>query len=82
MNKIATKIVKDGNSMAIRIPKTALQMSGIHGYVELTVNKNEIIIKNAKSSRADWSKAIIADPATIDSELNDWEILAGESIDD
>lgn len=81
MIKIATKVIKDGNSMAIRIPKTVLQMSGIHGNVDLTVNKNTIIIKNAKPSREEWSKAIRDDPEVVDTELSDWEVLAGESVD-
>ena len=81
MNKIETSLVKDGNSMAVRIPKAALKQSGISGFVELTVTKNKIIIENAQSPRENWAKAIKKDPHVVDKDLADWDALAGEAID-
>ncbi len=31
MTTITTKLIRDGNSMAVRIPKTILAMSGLNG---------------------------------------------------
>lgn len=82
MNNIETTLIKDGNSMAVRIPKTALKLSGISGAVELTVTKNQIIIRNSHEPRAQWAMAIKNDLPGTDKELDAWDILAGEALDD
>lgn len=82
MNNIETTLVKDGNSMAIRIPKTALKLSGISGAVELTVTKNQIVIRNLHNPRAQWANAIKNDLPGTDKELEEWDVLASEALDD
>lgn len=82
MNKITTKLVKDGNSTAVRIPKVALEMSGISGKVELLVEEGTIIIKKPSHLRHSWARAIDADKPMADAELDDWDKLAGEGIGD
>jgi virulence-associated protein VagC len=82
MNKITTKLVKDGNSTAVRIPKVALEMSGISGRVELFVEEGTIIIKKLSHFRDSWAKAIVADKPTKDKELEDWESLSGDGLGD
>ena len=39
MTGISTKLVKDGNSIAVRLPKTLLAMSSIEGSVKLEAQK-------------------------------------------
>jgi antitoxin component of MazEF toxin-antitoxin module len=59
MVSITTKLVKDGNSMAVRLPKTLLTMSGLRGSVQLEVKAGQIIIKQVKTQpRAGWKAQI------------------------
>lgn len=78
---ITTKLIKDGNSTAVRLPKTALELSGLSGTIELVVNDGEIILKNAKTDRYGWGDAINADKPAMDKELDDWDSLAGEGLE-
>jgi antitoxin component of MazEF toxin-antitoxin module len=79
MTTITTKLVKDGNSVAIRIPKTVLVMSGLKGNVRMEVKRGQVIISPTLSPRSDWKERIADIMATnpsanrIDSELDDWE---------
>jgi antitoxin component of MazEF toxin-antitoxin module len=82
MNKITTKLVKDGNSTAIRIPKVALEMSGISGTVELVVEDGSILIKKPSHPRDGWARAIDTDKPEKDSEVDAWDALAGDGIID
>lgn len=63
MNKIATKLVKDGNSMAIRLPKTMLALSGIGDTVLLEAKSGQIIVHATKSPRVSWKEQIESDIA-------------------
>ncbi|MDQ5885158.1 MAG: hypothetical protein QG562_701 [Patescibacteria group bacterium] len=81
MNKLKSKLVKDGNSMAVRLPKAALTMSGISGQVDLIIKDGEIIIKKPKTVRSSWVKAISLDKPVNDTLLNDWDGLVGEALD-
>ena len=81
MTKLMSKLIKDGNSTAVRLPKVALTMSGISGAVELIVRDGEIVIKKPASARSTWTNAIVADKPKVDKELDDWEGLAGEAIE-
>ena len=78
---ITTKLIKDGNSTAVRLPKTALELSGLSGTVELVVKDGEIILKKPKAARLGWGQAIDADKPAIDKELDDWDSLAGEGLE-
>lgn len=78
---ITTKLIKDGNSTAVRLPKTALELSGLSGTVELVVKDGEIILKMPKSVRTGWADAVIADKPVYDQELDDWDSLAGEGLE-
>jgi antitoxin component of MazEF toxin-antitoxin module len=81
MTKITSKLVKDGNSTAVRLPKVALDMSGISGTVELIVKDGEIIIRKPKSARSNWAAFINADKPQLDKDLADWDALSGEAIE-
>ena len=47
MVSITTKLIKDGNSVAVRLPKTVLAMSGLHGEVQLEVEKGQVTLRQA-----------------------------------
>lgn len=82
MNKITTKLVKDGNSTAVRIPKVALELSGINGIVELIVKDGTILIKKPSNKRESWARAIELDKPVNDNALDDWDQLAGDALSD
>jgi len=87
MTSIITKLVKDGNSVAVRIPKTALSMSGLEDKVRMDIAQGQIILTSAKSPRAGWQHqidsvlannhyALVPDP-----DLDVWDITIGDGID-
>ena len=56
---VTTRLVKDGNSIAVRLPKALLALSGLHGAVQLEAKKGQIIIKQEKQHpRAGWKEQI------------------------
>ena len=87
MNTITTQIVKDGNSSAVRLPKTFLKISGLHGDVNLTAKKGQITVSQAKKARADWPlkmKKLIASDTTLvkNNEFEDWDVALLDGLDD
>ena len=82
MTTLSTKLVDDGNSKAVRIPKAALEMSGINGSLVLHVKKGEITIKNAKKPRKGWAEAIEKEERALDDSLQDWERLGADGLDE
>ncbi len=58
MTTITTQIVKDGNSMAVRLSKPVLSMSGLHGKVQLDVKRGQITLRAADKPRASWRQQI------------------------
>lgn len=83
MSSIRTKLVKDGNSTAVRIPKALLEMSGISGVVEISASKGVVTIKETTEPRAGWADAIRRDTQCgTDPELDDWDALSGELLDE
>ena len=61
-----TNIVKIGNSQGIRIPKTLLAQTSLHGKVKIEVRKNSIII-SPMDDLSGRELAIMSEPA-----LSDW----------
>lgn len=73
--------------MAVRLPKVALAMSGLHGNVELEVKKGQIIIKQQKQHpRAGWKEQIdkvLAEEGHIpDDDFSDMAALDNDGLDD
>lgn len=88
MVSITTKLIKDGNSTAVRLPKTLLAMSGLQGFVQLEAKRGQIIIKRQKRQpREGWAEQIkhvlATNPKALqpDSELETWDTLAGDGLD-
>ena len=63
MTDMTTKLVKDGNSMAIRLPKQVITMSVLSGLVKLSVKRGQITIRTPDNPRHDWSSQIYQDIA-------------------
>ena len=84
MTTIATKLVKDGNSVAIRIPKTVLIMSGLKDNVQMEIERYKIILRPMRTTRADWKERIsnvmtsntMANKA--DPELDEWNVTTND----
>ncbi len=52
-----TRIVRIGNSKAIRLPKALLQQTGLGDEVLLMVKGNSLLIQPADQPRAGWADA-------------------------
>jgi antitoxin component of MazEF toxin-antitoxin module len=86
MNTITAKLVKDGNSIAIRLPKVVLELSGLHDTVGLVAKKGQIVVSQAKKARADWPlkmQELIATNAKIakNDEFRDWDNTLSDGLD-
>lgn len=87
MASITTKLVKDGNSVAVRIPKTALVMSGLEDEIRMEVSQGQIILTSAKSARAGWQQQIEQvlaanpDARALDPELAAWDATVGDGLE-
>jgi len=58
MTNLTTKLVPDGNSMAVRLPKQVLTMSGLSGVVQLSVKRGQITIRTPRNPREGWRQQI------------------------
>lgn len=86
MTTITTKLVKDGNSTAVRLPKSLLKMSGLGHTVELEAKKGRIIVRKAGHARQGWEAKIAAVSATTpvagDVELSEWDETLLDGLDE
>jgi antitoxin MazE len=74
MNAINTTLTTSGNSVAVRLPKSLLQMSGLGNRVQLEARQGKIIISKVTSVREGWSaqiKALVASGGDPAAEFND-----------
>jgi antitoxin component of MazEF toxin-antitoxin module len=60
MNVIDTTLTTSGNSVAVRLPKELLKMSGLGHNVTLEAREGQIIISKAKNPREGWEEQIEA----------------------
>ena len=87
MTIITTKLIKDGNSIAVRIPKTVLMMSGLHDDVQMEVSNGRITLTAARIPRAGWKEQIelvlATNPSALspDPDLDIWDGVVGDGID-
>lgn len=58
MTVINTKLTTSGNSVAVRLPKELLKMSGLGDQVTLEAKKGKIIISKASNPKASWDEQI------------------------
>jgi antitoxin component of MazEF toxin-antitoxin module len=60
MNAINTTLTTSGNSVAVRLPKELLKMSGLGSKVKLEAKQGKIIISKATDVHEGWSAKIEA----------------------
>lgn len=88
MATITTKLVKDGNSAAVRLPKHVLTVSGLCGNIQMEVKKGRVILRTATTPREGWSEQIsrvVADnpkAALLDSELTAWDSTLADGLNE
>ncbi len=76
MNAIQTTLTTSGNSVAVRLPKELLKMSGLGKNVTLEAKEGQIIISKSTVARSTWGskiQALIAehgDPAQDFTDIN------------
>lgn len=80
MNTIDTTLTTSGNSVAVRLPKELLRMSGLGKEVTLEARKGKIIISKAINIRSNWDQRIAELAAQLDDptlEFKDMEMADG-----
>ena len=55
-----SRMIKIGKSKAIRIPKSLLVRSGLGDEVDISAEKDRIVIRSTKHPRAGWAAAFKA----------------------
>jgi len=70
-------VIQIGNSRGIRLPKRIFQELKIKDEVELTINKDSLIIKGVKRPRQGWNEAFAK---KLDDKAD--KLLLPENIDD
>ena len=88
MATILTRLVKDGNSKAVRLHSTVLAMSGLHDEVILEVEKGQVTIRPFNSKpRSDWpgliEQEIARNPKALqqsNTELDDWDVTINDGL--
>lgn len=60
MNAINTTLTTSGNSVAVRLPKELLRMSGLSSRVKLEAREGKIIISKSANPREGWATQIKA----------------------
>jgi antitoxin MazE len=84
MTTITTKLIKDGNSVAVRLPKTALIMSGLRDEIQMEIKQGQITLRSPQKNRAGWENKIESiiknNPRALqtDSELDDWDVTLND----
>ncbi len=58
MNSINTTLTTSGNSVAVRLPKNLLKMSGLSSRVKLEARQGKIIISKLTNVRDGWGDQI------------------------
>jgi len=71
-------IIAIGNSRGIRIPKALLEEANLEHEVELTVEKNQLLVKAVDAPRQGWAAAFkkmaqLGDDVLLDDQGSDWD---------
>lgn len=87
MTSITTKLIKDGNSMAVRLPKTLLTMTGLYGFVRLEAKEGQIIIRQDKRHPRDgWedqiNKVLREKEHIEDDDFSDMDVTIADGLGD
>jgi antitoxin MazE len=71
MNTIRTQIVKIGNSRGIRIPKVLIDQLGLEKEVEISVQRDQLVIRPTLRPRDSWEEQFKAMAKRGDDQLLD-----------
>ncbi len=85
MNPINTNLTTSGNSVAVRLPKQLLRMSGITGRVMLEAKNGKIIISKAVDARDGWDtqiKTLVAATGDPTEEFHDMNASNSDGLND
>ncbi len=85
MNLINTTLTTSGNSVAVRLPKELLKMSGLTNDVTLEAKQGKIIISKAKSPRKEWASQIqklVANEGDPAKEFDTMRVAETDGLDD
>lgn len=85
MAKSNTNLTTSGNSVAVRLPKELLRMSGLGKRVSLEAKDGKIIISKSKNPREGWDEKITAlsgAAAEPTQEFADMAVAAKDGLDD
>ncbi len=56
MNVVKTSLIKIGNSRGIRLPKVLIDQVGLGNEVEITVRRDQLVIRPSSRPRHDWDE--------------------------
>lgn len=70
---VKTQIIKIGNSRGIRIPKLLLEQAGLGAEVEISVQRDQLVIRPAARPRHGWDEQFRAMAECGDDRLLDEE---------
>ena len=73
---VKTRVIKIGNSQGIRIPKLLLDQSGLEGEVELSVERDQLVVRPVRRSRHGWDEQFRMMAESGDDRLLDEEALS------
>ena len=85
MTTINTTLTTSGNSVAVRLPKELLRMSGLGDKVTLEAKKGKIIIRKNKNPRQDWAaqiKSLMANGQDPTQEFSNMGASSNDGLDD
>lgn len=82
MPGIRTRIIRIGNSQGIRIPKNILEQCHLDRDVIIEPEEGRLVVRPAKTPRADWDGAFEAMAKQGDDALLDPESPAGSDWDE
>lgn len=71
MNAIRTEIIKIGNSRGIRIPKILIDQLGLDKEVEISVQRDQLVIRSTSRPRHNWEEQFRAMAERGDDKLLD-----------
>ena len=83
MNTINTSLTTSGNSVAVRLPKELLRMSGLGNKVKLEAKQGKIIISKSSSPRAGWGaqiRALVAANGNPAEEFSDMDQVRNDEL--